>query len=155
MLASVLLLIALPCSAAWATPVALPAARPLQAARSAALHMSTSQPENDGEGLPDSSVDWDGAWKDELAKRKTGVASWRPEGREPPSDEQILEAKAKVAVPPAATAPLNARCHHPVDILSAPRITRVPLTAVASVRRLTRPRLRCSKLQETGASGSG
>ena len=95
-------LIALPLSAAWVAPVALPAARPLQAARSAALHMSSSQPENDGEGLPESSVDWDGAWQDELAKRKTGVANWRPEGREPPTEEQVLEAKAKVAVNAAA-----------------------------------------------------
>ena len=65
------------------------------------LNMRSSDLPND-DGNPDQdsdeySVDWDGAWSTELAKRKTGTSRWRPEGREPLSEKAVFEAHAKRA----------------------------------------------------------
>ena len=102
MLAAVLLLSLQP-SAAWLAPASHAGCRSLtlRSSRSPA-RMSSMMPPDEGapdeDGRPNSRIDWDGAWQSEVAKRKAGTAEWRPEGRDAVSEQQIVEAKAKLAV---------------------------------------------------------
>jgi hypothetical protein len=50
------------------------------------------------------SDDWDSAWQREIAKRKQGQAEWRPEGREPVSRQQLVEARGKKVTDDAVVA---------------------------------------------------
>lgn len=43
-------------------------------------------------------VDWDTAWKKEVSMRDEGAASWRPEGREPVTEQQLAEVRVKRTV---------------------------------------------------------
>ena len=43
-------------------------------------------------------VDWDSEWRTELQRRESGTTTWRPEGREPPSKQELTEAQLKLAV---------------------------------------------------------
>lgn len=59
-----------------------------------ALMRNASPDEAEGEGT-DSQTDWDGAWAEELSKRKAGTTSWRPEGREPVREVDVMAARGK------------------------------------------------------------
>ena len=52
----------------------------------------------EGEAADDASTDWDSAWQQEVAKRKTGTAGWRPEGRAPPTEAELARVRAERAV---------------------------------------------------------
>ena len=47
---------------------------------------------------PSEKIDWDTAWQREIAARQEGVTGFRPEGREPVPEEEVLKAKAMRAV---------------------------------------------------------
>ena len=49
-------------------------------------------PQPDDKGY---SVDWDSAWSNELTKRQTGETQWRPEGREPVSEQSVRDARVR------------------------------------------------------------
>jgi len=52
----------------------------------------------------DYSIDWDASWQAEQLKRNAGQAEWRPEGREPVSEQQVLQARGqRIADDTAAT----------------------------------------------------
>ena len=55
------------------------------------------------EADPEKDVDWDQAWQTELQRRETGKATWRPEGREAVTDEQLRQARIANAVSDAST----------------------------------------------------
>lgn len=63
---------------------------------------ATPPPPDDAEpgqgGGGGASVDWDAAWQTELAKRKKGKTTWRPEGREPVGREELYQARGKRVV---------------------------------------------------------
>ena len=70
------------------------AVAPALRARRCASPVAT-EPEPDGEGSSEYTVDWDSAWKKELVSRETGMPQWRPEGREPVPDERLREARVQ------------------------------------------------------------
>lgn len=51
---------------------------------------------------PEYSTDWDSAWRTELSRREEGPQGWRPEGREPPTQQQLMEARAATVTDEAA-----------------------------------------------------
>ena len=74
---------------------ALAARTPLLRSRAAKMATEEGRPEKD---TGEYSTDWDGAWAAELAKRSAGNQAWRPEGREPVTEEQVLKARATKTV---------------------------------------------------------
>eukprot|EP00326_Haptolina_ericina_P023679 CAMPEP_0181178912 /NCGR_PEP_ID=MMETSP1096-20121128/5976_1 /TAXON_ID=156174 ORGANISM="Chrysochromulina ericina, Strain CCMP281" /NCGR_SAMPLE_ID=MMETSP1096 /ASSEMBLY_ACC=CAM_ASM_000453 /LENGTH=139 /DNA_ID=CAMNT_0023267219 /DNA_START=27 /DNA_END=446 /DNA_ORIENTATION=- len=60
--------------------------------------LSPPEGESSGDGfLPERNVDWDSEWRTELQRRESGTTTWRPEGREPPSKQELTEAQLKLA----------------------------------------------------------
>ena len=93
------LLCLLPASAAY-VPTLGHARAYAPARRCVAPLLSADSPDD-----PDKSeytVDWDSAWKSEMDTRETGTARWRPEGREPVSEEQIRTARVKQSLDDAS-----------------------------------------------------
>eukprot|EP00965_Chrysotila_dentata_P193492 6175810-Pleurochrysis_carterae.AAC.5 len=48
-------------------------------------------------------MDWDTAWQTELQRREEGQPIWRPEGREPVSEEDLLKARVQAKVDDATS----------------------------------------------------
>jgi len=92
-------------SFASARPAAAPTASTAAACRGRPLLMmatsgDSAQPPED----KDYSIDWDASWQAEQLKRNAGQAEWRPEGREPVSEQQVLQARGqRIADDTAAT----------------------------------------------------
>lgn len=99
MLSAVLLLASVCSSSALHAARTVASARPATTAVRAAartvpmLMMSSDSPQPPED--KDYSVDWDTAWASELSRRQSGDASWRPEGREPVSEQQVAQARVQ------------------------------------------------------------
>ena len=52
-----------------------------------------SDPSDEPSPDPNYSIDWDTAWQKEISAREQGTTGWRPEGREPVSEQAVREAK--------------------------------------------------------------
>ena len=61
----------------------------------APLLSAMPEPGSEPDGGDEYTVDWDTAWKKELSSREDGKSTWRPEGREPVSDDQLREARVR------------------------------------------------------------
>ncbi len=58
----------------------------------------TDEGEQTEEEPTNAGTDWDSAWQLEVAKRKTGTAGWRPEGRQPPTEAERARANVERVV---------------------------------------------------------
>eukprot|EP00316_Scyphosphaera_apsteinii_P002493 CAMPEP_0119320506 /NCGR_PEP_ID=MMETSP1333-20130426/52646_1 /TAXON_ID=418940 /ORGANISM="Scyphosphaera apsteinii, Strain RCC1455" /LENGTH=117 /DNA_ID=CAMNT_0007327241 /DNA_START=87 /DNA_END=440 /DNA_ORIENTATION=- len=72
----------------------------LSASRVQPLQMQSPEPGASDDGGV--SVDWDSAWREELDKRKSGTANWRPEGREAVSEQDVLKARIQTGIDDAS-----------------------------------------------------